>query len=86
MVYGVNPAGAESHARFEEKHALAMTLIADKGGRIARRYRAGLWLVVRPTAYLISPDGRIAGAWHGRPGVDEIIYTIRIASDSLRNR
>lgn len=73
MVYGVNPAGGESHGRFARKLSLPFGLIADVGGRVARQYKAGLWLLVRRTVYVIGRDGRIAAGWRGAPKVEEIL-------------
>lgn len=73
VVYGVNPAAAESHWRFARRLSLPFPLIADRGGRIARLYRAGLWLLVRRTVYVISPEGRIAAGWRDAPPVEAIL-------------
>lgn len=79
MVYGVNPARAESHARFAERLALPFPLLVDEGGRIARAWRAGFWRLVRRTVYVVAPDGTVAAAWRGDPPVDEILRAIRQA-------
>lgn len=76
VVYGVNPAAAESHAKFAKKLSLPYPLIVDRGGRIARLYRAGFWLLVRRTVYLISADGTIAAAWRGAPAVEAILAAL----------
>ncbi len=77
VVYGVNPAAAGSHSRFAQKLSLPFPLIVDRGGRIARLYRAGLWLLVRRTVYVISPQGAIAAAWRGAPPVEQILGSLR---------
>jgi peroxiredoxin Q/BCP len=73
VVYGVNPAGGESHGRFARKLPLPFGLIQDRGGRVARMYKAGLWLLVRRTVYVIGPEGRIAAGWRGAPKLEEIL-------------
>jgi peroxiredoxin len=76
VVYGVNPAAGASHARFLRKLSLPFPLLVDPGGRIAWRYRAGLWLLVRRTVYVISPAGAVAAAWRGTPPVEAILAAI----------
>jgi peroxiredoxin Q/BCP len=76
VVYGVNPAAAASHSQFASKLSLPFPLLTDTGGRICRRYRAGLWLFVRRTVYVISAEGRVQAAWRGAPEVDEILAAL----------
>lgn len=76
MVYGVNPASAESHAAFAARLALPFPLLVDEGGRIARAWRAGLWRFVRRTVYVVAPDGRIGAAWRGDPPADDILRAL----------
>jgi peroxiredoxin Q/BCP len=77
MVYGVNPASAESHARFAARLALPFPLLVDEGGRVARAWRAGLWRIVRRTVYVVTPEGRIGAAWRGEPPVEHILSALR---------
>lgn len=79
MVYGVNPASADSHARFAARLALPFPLLVDEGARIARAWRAGFWRFVRRTVYVVTPGGRIAAAWRGDPPVADILAAIRQA-------
>lgn len=76
VVYGVNPAAEASHAKFLRKLSLPFALLVDPGGRIAWRYRAGLWLLVRRTVYVISPEGTVVAAWRGAPPVEAILAAI----------
>lgn len=75
-MYGVNPASAERHRLFLEKLELPFPLIVDKGGRVARVFRAGLGPLVRRTVYVIDPEGRIAFARRGAPEPAEILAVI----------
>ncbi len=81
VVYGVNPSSESSHGRFAQKHTFPFALIVDQGARIARLYRSGLWLVVRPTVYVIGPDGVIVYARRGRPGPEELLAQLQIAPE-----
>ncbi|MCX6620526.1 MAG: peroxiredoxin [Acidobacteria bacterium] len=72
LVFGGNPQGTESHARFREKFALPFPLLIDKGRKVCALYHArGLW--VTRTVYLIGPDGVIRFARRGVPAVSEIL-------------
>ena len=79
VVYGVNPASTASHRRFFEKLSLPFPLIVDKGGRVARVFRAGWGRLVRRTVYVLAPDGTIAMARRGAPTVDDILAVIAAA-------
>ena len=68
VVYGVNPGSAESHRRFVQKNNYPFPLLVDRGGRIARAYRCGFWLLVRRTVYIVDAEGRVGYAERGKPG------------------
>lgn len=80
VVYGVNPASAERHRLFLEKLSLPFPLIVDKGGRVARVFRAGFGPVVRRTFYILDPQSRIAFARRGAPPVEEMLAVIQQGS------
>ncbi len=72
-VVGVSPDSPKVHARFREKHQLAVKLLSDPDKAICQAY--GVWQlkkfmgresmgVVRSTV-LIAADGKIARAWFG---------------------
>jgi peroxiredoxin Q/BCP len=64
-VYGVSPDGAESHAKFKQKHRLPFTLLADAGHEVTELY--GFWVEkkfagkrymgVERSTVVVSPDG-----------------------------
>jgi peroxiredoxin Q/BCP len=76
VVYGVNPFSAGSHAKFARKIRLPYPLLVDQGGRIARQFGVGFWLIVRRSVFVIGPDGRIVWARLGQPPVEEILAAI----------
>jgi peroxiredoxin Q/BCP len=71
-VFGVNPQGAASHAKFADKFKFPFPMLVDRGGQIAGAYRAGGWLIKR-TVYGIGADGRIAFAQRGSPSPDLVL-------------
>jgi peroxiredoxin Q/BCP len=76
VVYGVNPASIESHARFAAKLELPFPLLSDRGGLVAWAYKSGLWRIVRRTVYVIGPDGRILLARRGAPAPRELLAVL----------
>jgi peroxiredoxin Q/BCP len=72
LVFGVNPAGAGSHSKFQEKYHLPFPLLVDAGQKVAALYRAN-GLFVKRTVYLIGPDGAIRYAKRGKPDPAEVL-------------
>jgi peroxiredoxin Q/BCP len=72
VVYGVNPAGAESHRQFRGKYRLPFPLLVDTGRKVAKLYRCS-GLIVKRTVYLIGPDGLIRYAVRGKPQVSKVL-------------
>jgi thioredoxin-dependent peroxiredoxin len=72
QVYGVNPGGAESHRKFQEKHKFPFPLLVDEGQKVAALYHAN-GLMVKRTVYLIGPDGVIRYAKRGKPNPNEVL-------------
>jgi peroxiredoxin Q/BCP len=70
-VFGVNPASAGSHAKFQEKYHLPFPLLVDAGQKVAALYHAN-GLFVKRTVYLIGPDGAIRYATRGKPDPAEV--------------
>jgi peroxiredoxin Q/BCP len=80
-VFGLNPRGARSHAGFRTRNSLPFPLLVDSGGRVAKSYRAGGW-IVRRTVYAIGPDGRIRYARRGKPPAEEVLAAAAQPADS----
>ena len=72
LVYGVNPAGAESHGKFRDKYSLPFPILIDQGKRIAKLYRCDS-LIIRRTVYLIGPDGSIRYSVRGKPQPEDVL-------------
>ncbi len=75
QVFGVNPAGVESHRQYARKLSFGFPLLSDATRSITRAYRAlkdddhG----VQRTVYVVTRDGRIAFARRGAPTVADTV-------------
>jgi peroxiredoxin Q/BCP len=77
LVFGVNPAGTGTHARFASRQRLPFPLLADHKGRIAAAYGCRmLFGLTRRTVYGIDGAGRIVFARRGAPAPAEILQAI----------
>ncbi|NLI81146.1 MAG: peroxiredoxin [Deltaproteobacteria bacterium] len=73
VVFGVSPDSVESHRKFQEKHALKLTLLSDPEHRVLEAY--GAWgpkkmygkeyFGVIRSSVLIDPAGNVAHVWPG---------------------
>jgi peroxiredoxin Q/BCP len=63
-VVGISPQGAESHARFREKHALPFALLSDEQKVVIKMYGVNgpLGIGVRRASFLIDGGRRIRDA------------------------
>lgn len=59
QVLGVSPQSAESHEKFDAKHGLGFTLLADTDKSVIKAYgaSAAFGLLTRRVTYLIGQDG-----------------------------
>jgi peroxiredoxin Q/BCP len=76
QVFGVNPASAGSHRKFQEKYRFPFPLLVDAGQKVAALYHAN-GLLVKRTVYLIGPDGVIRYAKRGKPDPAEVLAAAR---------
>jgi len=82
LVFGVNPAGAEKHARFAAKHIFPFPLIADTRGRIAAEYGCRMMFgLVKRTVYVVDRQGLIIYARRGNPPPTEILQAVEHPRD-----
>ena len=75
VVFGVNPAGAESHKKFIEKQRYQFSLLIDEGQKAAALYGAK-GLTVKRTVVVIDTNGKIAYYKQGMPPNSEILADI----------
>jgi peroxiredoxin Q/BCP len=55
---GINPAGADRHRAFRERHGFPFPLLTDADGACCRAYGASAWYGTRRQTVLIA-DGRV---------------------------
>jgi len=72
-VYGVNPAGAESHQKFIQKYNFPFPLLVDSDKEVAHAYGCEGDSYVQRTVYGIDKNGSIVFAQRGMPSTDEIL-------------
>jgi peroxiredoxin Q/BCP len=72
VIIGISPDEPERQKAFDDKHGLGFALLSDPKHAVAERY--GVWgekklygksyMGIIRSAFLISPTGRIEGAWY----------------------
>lgn len=79
-VFGFNIAEAESHEAFAKEAGITFPLLTDRGGSVARQFRACLQLPLRPvflrTVYLVNPERKVRLGNRGNPSVDAILRSV----------
>jgi thioredoxin-dependent peroxiredoxin len=80
VVYGVNPAGKESHQKFIDKQHYQFSLLIDKDKKVAQLYGAK-GLMVKRTVVVIDKEGTIAYYKQGMPPNSEILAAIKDEKD-----
>jgi peroxiredoxin Q/BCP len=77
VVFGVNPASAESHKKFIEKQKYPFPLLVDEKSELAKAYNAKGLLFTKRTVYGIDKEGKIAFAQRGMPADTEILAAFK---------
>jgi len=76
-VFGVNPASAERHQKFVERHELRTPLLVDEGAKVARAYDALMPIpilnIINRTVVGIDREGKIEFYKRGMPSTRAII-------------
>lgn len=88
MVYGINPAEADSHQAFADKFGFQFPLLTDRGGVVARQFRAALQTPLKTytlrTVYLVNPERKIRLANRGAPPAAALIRSIEALQQATR--
>lgn len=89
QVYAVNPAEAPSHQAFAEKFGFKFPILTDRGGSVARSFKASVPLGFKPriirTVYLINPERKIRLANRGAPSVAAIVRSIQALQQATKD-
>ena len=85
VVFGVNPANAESHVRFVKKQGYQFPLLVDRDKNVAKQYGAD-GIMVQRTVYVVDREGKIVFARRGMPADAEILASIKAEPGSSRPR
>ena len=88
-VFGIHPAESASHAGFAKDAGLTFPLLTDRGGSVARLFRACMQvpfsqpLLIR-TVYLVNPERKIRLANRGAPSVAAIVRSVEALQQVAR--
>jgi peroxiredoxin Q/BCP len=88
-VFGFNPAEAPSHAAFAKELGLGFPLLTDRGGSVARQFKACLQIPGAPmylrTVYLVNPERKIRLGNRGNPSVAAIVRSVEALQQATRS-
>jgi peroxiredoxin Q/BCP len=86
-VFGVNPAEAPSHEAFAKKFGFDFPILTDRGGSVARQFRAAVQLPMKTlilrSVYLVNPDGKIRLANRGAPPATALVRSIQALQQTI---
>jgi peroxiredoxin len=87
-VFGVNPGEAASHKAFAEAAGVTFPLLTDRGGSVARLFRACVQLPLKPmylrTVYLVNPERKIRLGNRGAPSVAAIVRSVEALQQATK--
>jgi len=88
-IFALNPAEGPSHAAFAKELGLGFPLLTDRGGSVARQFRACLQIPTAPmylrTVYLVNPERKIRLGNRGTPSVAAIVRSIQALQQASRS-
>jgi peroxiredoxin Q/BCP len=77
LIFGVNPAGEDSHRKFCDGFGFGFPLLSDPEMKVAQAYGAARGSANRRTVVVIGADGIVKFHRYGMPTDDEILEAIR---------
>jgi peroxiredoxin Q/BCP len=77
LVFGVNPAGQDSHRKYCDGFGFGFPLLSDPDLKVAQAYGAARGARNRRTVVVIGPDGLVRFHRAGMPTDDEILEALR---------
>jgi peroxiredoxin len=87
-LYAVHPAEAPEHRDLAAAEGLAFPILSDRGGSVARQFRALVQLPLGnwPThaVYLVNPARKIRLANRGRPSLEAILRSVQALQQVAR--
>lgn len=87
-IFAFNNAEAPSHKAFAQELGLSFPLLTDRGGSVARQFRACLQIPMAPmylrTVYLVNPERKIRLGNRGTPSVAAIVRSVEALQQASR--
>lgn len=88
-VFGISSAEAQSHREFAEAIGVKFPLLTDRGGSVARQFKACMHLpltgpMVIRTVYLVNPERKIRLGNRGKPSVAAIVRSIEALQQATK--
>jgi peroxiredoxin Q/BCP len=87
-VFGFNSAEADSHEEFAKQSGITFPLLTDRGGSVARQFRACIQLPLKPifirSVYLVNPERKIRLGNRGNPSVDAIARSVEALTQASK--
>jgi peroxiredoxin Q/BCP len=77
LIFGVNPAGQDSHRKFCDGFGFTFPLLCDADMKVAQAYGAAGSRTNRRTVVVIGRDGVVKFHRYGMPTDDEILEAVR---------
>lgn len=79
-IFGIQPAESASHKALAAELGLTFPVLTDRGGSVARQFKACLQLPMFPMSlravYLVNPERKIRLSNRGTPSVEAIVRSV----------
>ncbi len=90
-VLGISPDSVKKHKKFEQKHELNFTLLADEEKKTVtdydvwkeKKFMGRAYMGVERTSLLINPEGKIAKVWEKVNPIGHVSNVIKDLNDIL---